>query len=779
MPLARALGMLVAMWVLVTTALPLSPALGADHPGKQIYLQQCAHCHGDQGEGVRDEYAQPLIGDRSLLDLKRLIAKTMPKDDVGSCTGDNADQVAAYIYDAFYSPTAQVRNRPPRIDLARLTVRQYRNALADLVGSFRWAPPLEAERGLKGEYYKSRRFKREDRIIERVDGEVNFNFGEASPDPEKAPDGNEFCIRWEGSLLAPETGTYDIVVRTDHAMRLWLNDNNLPFIDATVKSGDDNEYRASIFLLAGRAYPLKLEFIKAKQGVDDSKEKKPKPAPASIALMWQLPHRTPEVIGERYLTPQRYPESFVVATAFPPDDRSMGYERGDGVSKEWDAATTDAAFETAAFIERKLNELAGTKDDAGDREQKLREFCVRFLERAFRRPLSDAQRAFYIDRQFDAVSDKNIAVKRVVLLALKSPRFLFHQSPHASDSHAVAERLAWAMWDSLPDQALRDAANAGKLTSAAEVTPHAERMAKDLRARAKLEAFFGQWLRLDHMAEISKDSKGYPDFTPEIATQLRTSLDLMIGDILESEQADYRQLLLSDQMYMNGRLAKFYGAPLAKDAKYQKVQFEPQDRAGVLSHPLLMSGFAYSAATSPIHRGVFVSRSLLGRALKAPPEAVAPLAPDLHADLSTRERTELQTKAEMCMGCHAMINPLGYAFERFDAVGRLRSEEKGKPINATGSYELANGEVREFTGVRQLGEFLAHSEDAHNAFVTQLFHNVVKQSINAYGQELTPRLRTRFVENNFNIRRLMVDIAVSAALHAAPQEEVKATQEGT
>src|SRR5688572_33303903 len=96
--------------------------VAADHPGKQIYLQQCAHCHGEQGEGVRDEYAQPLIGDRSLLDLKRLIAKTMPKDDVGNCTGENADQVAAYIYDAFYSPAAQVRNRPPRIDLARLTV---------------------------------------------------------------------------------------------------------------------------------------------------------------------------------------------------------------------------------------------------------------------------------------------------------------------------------------------------------------------------------------------------------------------------------------------------------------------------------------------------------------------------------------------------------------------------------------------------------------------------------------------------------------------------------
>src|SRR5690606_23244936 len=104
--------------------------------GEQIYRQMCADCHGPKGEGTAD-HTVPLIGDRSLKDLARVITKTMPKDEAELCVGEDAEKVAAYIYEAFYSPTAQMRNQPPRLELARLTVRQYRHTISDLVGSFR------------------------------------------------------------------------------------------------------------------------------------------------------------------------------------------------------------------------------------------------------------------------------------------------------------------------------------------------------------------------------------------------------------------------------------------------------------------------------------------------------------------------------------------------------------------------------------------------------------------------------------------------------------------
>ncbi len=137
--------------------------------GEQIYKEQCASCHGKQGEGSK-EYGHPLVGDQSVGQLAKYIAKSMPDDDPGTCVGQDADKVAAFIHDAFYSKTAQARNKPPRIELSRLTVRQYQNTLADLIGSFRSPAKWDDQRGLHGEYFKSKRRRSAgERLIERVD----------------------------------------------------------------------------------------------------------------------------------------------------------------------------------------------------------------------------------------------------------------------------------------------------------------------------------------------------------------------------------------------------------------------------------------------------------------------------------------------------------------------------------------------------------------------------------------------------------------------------------
>lgn len=757
---------------LVWLACSLAPAAwshAADRTGEQIYKEQCAACHGAKGEGVDEHYPNPLIGDRSLMELTQYIEKSMPEDDPGKCIGDDAAQVAAFVFDAFYSPIAQARNKPVRIELSRLTVRQYKNAVADLVGSFRRAGTWDAERGLRGEYSKSRRPGR-DRQLERVDPVVQFDFGEASPDPEKI-EPHVFSIQWQGSVLAPETGEYEFIVRTEHAARLWVNDEQVPLIDAWVKSGNETEYKASIKLLGGRAYPLKLDFSKAKQGVDDSKkQKQPPPAvKASIALLWRPPHQAVEVIPARCLSPHESPELFVVQTPFPPDDRSIGYERGTSVSKEWDQATTEGAIETAGYVIDHLEELSDVSDTASDRTDRLKAFCQRFVERAFRRPLTDELRKLFVDRQFEQAPDATSAVKRVVLLALKSPRFLYRELGDGNDPFDVASRISFGLWDSLPDQPLLDAAAAGQLSTREQAVQHAERMLADLRARAKLREFFLLWLKIDRMPDIAKDPERFPGFTPEVVSDLRTSLDLFLEDVIWGDASDFRQLLLMDSLYLNGPLAKFYGASLPEDAPFQKVPLDPEHRAGVLSHPYLMAGFAYTASSSPIHRGVFIARSVLGRSLRPPPEAVAPLAPDLHASLTTRERVSLQTKPEACQTCHAMVNPLGFTLEHFDAVGKFRQEEQGKPINATGIYRTRKGETVTFAGVRDLAKFLAGSEETHTAFVQQLFHHLIKQPVRAFGSQELPNLRQSFEQNQFHIRKLAVEIIADAAVWNDPK----------
>jgi hypothetical protein len=742
--------------------------------GETIYKTLCASCHGASGQGDNDHYPQPLTGDRSVRELADYIDKSMPEKSPEKCVGDDARRVAEYIHGAFYSPIAQARIKPPRIELSRLTVRQYRNSVTDLLGSFRTIEPWTTERGLRAEYFKTRRQNRDSRAFDRVDPVISFDFGEGSPDSGQIKP-EEFSIKWEGSVFAPDSGDYEFVLLTENGARLWVNNDRRPLIDGLVKSGKGvTERRESVQLLGGRVYPLRVEVFKSKE----AKEKR-----ASIVLKWKPPHRTDEIVPQRCLLPQRTPETFILQMPFPPDDRSMGYERGTSVSKDWEQSTTDAAVETAAFVNENLNDLAGTGRDANDRPQRLRDFCVRFAERAFRRRLTDEQKAFFVNRQFDEAPSPELAVQRVVLLVLQSPRFLFPELAAAKGDAAassdlepetVAGRLALALWDSLPDEQLRKAAESGQLVTSDQIRGEAVRMAATPRARDKLRAFLLQWLKVDHFADLSKDSRKFPDFNAAVASDLRTSLDLFLDEILQSDTADYRQLLLSDSLYLNGRLAAFYGVDLPADALapgepgFQKVVPRAGERSGVLTHPYLMAGFSYTSTSSPIHRGVFLSRSVLGRTLRPPPEAVAPLAPDLHAGLTTRERVQLQTKPEVCQTCHAMINPLGFTLEHFDAVGRFRSRDQEKPVDATGAYITRTGEKKSFRDIGELAGFLATSDETHAAFVDQLFHNLIKQPIRAYGLQIPDELRTVFAAHQYNIRELMIEIAIVAATYSAP-----------
>lgn len=740
-------------------------ALAEEPTGEHIWRDQCARCHGDSGQGTEDNYPDLLTGDKSIAQLAALIQETMPEDAETKCSADEAAKVAGYIYGAFYSPDAQVRNKPARVELSRLTVRQYQNAVTDLIGSFCPSSDWGDERGLRGKYNQSRNIEHDAKHFEQVDADVNFDFGDASPDAEKL-DAKEFSIRWHGSLLAPDTGDYEFVVRTEHAARLFVNDSEQPLIDAWVRSGDDIEQRATIRLLGGRVYPIKLEFSKANQGVNDSDKHKDKPlAKATISLAWKRPNHTLEVIPTRSLSVKDVPPVFVLHAPFPPDDRSIGYERGTSVSKAWDEATTEAAIEVAGYVTTHREQLAEASAENADSEPRLREFCHRFAERAFRRPLNDDEKERFVSSQFAESADRLTAVKRVVLLVLKSPRFLYREvGGGAEDQYDVASRISFGMWDSLPDEPLAKAAAEGQLASNDQIVQQINRMLPDLRTRAKLREFLMNWLKISQPRELSKDPKEYPEFTPDVASDLRTSLELSLDDMLASESADFRQFLLSDSVFLNGRLAKIYGADLPEDAPFQQVAFQPDYRAGIISHPYLLARLAYPTASSPIHRGVFLSRSVLGRVLRPPAEAVTPLAPEMHAELTTRQRVALQTQPEACQACHSMINPLGFTQENFDAIGRYREAEKDRPIDPTGSYLTSSGQVAEFNGMKDLATFLATSEESQEAFVKQLFHHAVKQPIRAYGPDQLHELQQAFAKNDYSIQKLLLEIVATSAI---------------
>jgi hypothetical protein len=290
-------------------------------------------------------------------------------------------------------------------------------------------------------------------------------------------------------------------------------------------------------------------------------------------------------------------------------------------------------------------------------------------------------------------------------------------------------------------------------------------MLHDPRARDKMLRFFQHWLQMDRVDNLAKDEQLFPGFTPAIIGDLRTSLSLFLNDTMWSETSDYRTLLLGDYLYVNQRLADFYGLNTNAGDVFAKVSFAPSERAGVLTHPYLLAAFSYYKFTSPIHRGVFLTRNIVGRALKPPPMAMTFKDADFAPDLTMRDKVAKLTQPQACQNCHSVINPLGFTLEQFDAVGRFRTRDKDQPVDPVSDYLTEDGQSVHLAGARDVAQFAVTSEEAQAAFIQHLFNHVVKQPLLAYGADTRTRLRESFAASGFNMRHLLVDIATLSALH--------------
>jgi len=726
--------------------------------GRDIFRQQCAKCHGRNGEGVKGKYNDALHGDWSMEKLTRYIDKNMPDDAPEKCVGPDAEAVARYIYDAFYSREARVRNHPPRVELVRLTNRQYLSTIADLFDHFNPSEkPAGNEHGLRGSYRSKIGKNDGDRkTFDRVDSQIAFGFGADSPDAERLGTGtNEINISWRGSLTTDESGDYEFIIQTPNGARLWVNNEDDPLIDAWVASGKVDEHKAVLRLLGGRVYPLRLEYFKA------AKDKT-----ASIALHWKPPHSTQQAIAGRSLLTARTSPTVVISTPFPPDDSSVGYERGVAVSKAWDEATTQAAIEAANQVLKQLDRLSHSKPTDTNRVRKLETFCNEFVATAFRRPLTEEQKRLFISTHFKKAVKPEDAVKRVVLLALKSPRFLYLGLERAKlDDFEIAARLSFGLWDSLPDGELSKLAAANGLHTREQISQQARRMLGDARARSKVLYFLQHWLQMNRAEDLSKDATLYPGFTPEIIADLRTSLNIFLEDAVWNGPSDYRKLLLADYLFVNDRLAAFYGISTNTAGDFVKVPVDPKERSGVITHPYLLAAFSYQKSSSPIHRGVFLTRNIVGRALKPPPMAQVFKDADLAPNLTMREKVAELTRPQACQTCHSVINPLGFSLEHYDAVGRFHVREGDRTIDSTSDYTTDDGATVHLAGARDVAEFAAGSDHAQAGFIEQLFHQIVKQPMLAYGSDVPDRLRRSFVTSGFNIQNLLVDIATISAMH--------------
>ena len=772
--------------------------------GGTIFREQCASCHGPDGQGTEAEYNQPLLGNGKIPELARVIESTMPEDDPSQCVGSHAKQVAYYLYHEFYSLAARRRKglAPiPRIELTRLTVNQHRNLVADLIAAFTPLPRYESqppagyrestvsprhspasmpsEPGLRGAYFQSRGMSKADRLtLERIDRRIDFDFGPDSPISEISAD--QFAIIWEGSVAVQDSGYHEFRIRTENGARLYVNHGavqirrrlrddssvagNTALIDAWVGSGKMRTETARLFLIGGRRYPLRLEFFKYQ---DDS---------ASIRLESKPPGGIWRVLNQDDLSTAPAKRIFVADTPFPPDDRSLGYERGSSVSNQWHVATSDYAVAAAGEVIDRLPSLVKIESDTPERQHHVEQFAKQFAARAFRRPVTNNESERISEMLADPTDHLDRRLLRVLLMILKSPNFLYTHLPMDPSHHAYARSalLALIMWDSIPDDDLTAAAESNSLNSRDDIRRQAKRMLDDSRARAKLAGFFGHWLEIADR-DLSKDRDLFPEFDAAVIADLRTSLLRFIDQVVWSEKSDYRDLLRADYLLLNDRLLAVY-VPRDQTSQsqfgdeYRQFSLSDQNRSGVLTHPYLLSAFSYHNNTSPVHRGVFLTRNIIGRGLKPPPEAVTFNDDEFPENLTMREKVTALTQASSCMSCHSIINPLGFTLESYDPVGRFRTSDGAKQINTRAQYVTASGEPIEFKNAVDLAKFAISSEDAQRAFVKQMFHHLVKQDPDAYGEETLNRLVESFANDQFNIQNLMVEIAVVAAFNSESED---------
>jgi hypothetical protein len=338
------------------------------------------------------------------------------------------------------------------------------------------------------------------------------------------------------------------------------------------------------------------------------------------------------------------------------------------------------------------------------------------MRRAYRRPVIDADLQVPLKFYKDARKDGGFeaGVEMALRAVLVSPEFLFRveQDPAGAAPDTayritdleLASRLSFFLWSSIPDDELLETAIRGKLRTPAVLEKEVRRMLTDVRSRAMVGNFAEQWLYLRNLASTTPDMRAFPDFDDNLRQAFRQETELFFESIMREDRS-VLDLLRANYTFINERLAKHYGIPNVYGSRFRRITFGDDGvRGGLLRQGSILTVTAYATRTSPVIRGKWIMANIVGM----PPPPPPPFVPALKENsgggkiLSMRERMAEHRANPACSGCHQLMDPVGFSLENYDAVGRWRTAEEGKPIDAAGG--LPDGS--KFDGVSGLQQAL-------------------------------------------------------------------------
>ena len=371
----------------------------------------------------------------------------------------------------------------------------------------------------------------------------------------------------------------------------------------------------------------------------------------------------------------------------------------------------------------------------------FRDLLMTLGSRLFRRPLSNDELRRYFDLWYDiALEDGEQEGTRWAFTALlQSPHFLYRtelgslDADHYTLSHyEIASQLAFNLTGLPPDVLLMEAAAQQRLTDTSERAFQVTRLIESEAGQAHFGQFLAAWLGLDNIATVARNAELYPDFTPGIRTDMLRQT-LKTGAAWLEEDALFHELFTSSRSFVSDALADFYGiergSSTADSHGLRETTLPNRYPAGLLSHGSVLATYAKASASSPIHRGVLVRERILCQELAPPPPNLDTSPPAIDPTKSTRERYIEHASNPACSSCHDLIDPIGFGFEHYDAVGRWRDQDGVHAIDDSGAILYSPNSDTDFSGIGELAEHLAASQDVEDCFIEQWseylygFHN--------------------------------------------------------
>jgi len=354
----------------------------------------------------------------------------------------------------------------------------------------------------------------------------------------------------------------------------------------------------------------------------------------------------------------------------------------------------DTASRRKIFVCQPAVDKGGAKDDLPC----ARKILSTLAQRAYRRPLKDSDLeeplSFYQRRRNNKGSFDS-GIESALQLILASPEFLFRFEPDPAsvaagasyrvDDVALASRLSFFLWSSIPDDQLVNLAAQGKLKDPTVLDQQIKRMLADPRAAALADNFAEQWLFLRNLKNASPNLDAFPDFDDNLRQAMRQETKLFFDSILREDRS-VLDLLNANYTFVNERLARHYGIPNVYGSQFRRVQVTDEARRGLLGQGSILTVTSYPNRTSPVQRGKWILTNILG----IPPTPPPPNVPELKENAddaqpkSVRERMEAHRADAVCAGCHKIMDPVGFALENFDAIGRWRNSDDGAKIDPSG-----------------------------------------------------------------------------------------------